>query len=185
MPLPLPLATCRPGDRLRRFDMPGPRYTPYPTADRFVEAVGAPAYRQALRQRTQGAVAGGAPSLSLYVHIPFCESLCCACDCDRACANDCDCDCDRACNKLITKRRSRGAGILVDMRDEIDLHAAEAGAARPMSQLPPMQATGLLDLSDSETQLTAQAWFFVQVVVMVFDRLLQADSARERFARII
>ena len=175
LPLPLPLATCRPGDRLRRFDMPGPRYTPYPTADRFVEAVGAPAYRQALRQRTQGAVAGGAPSLSLYVHIPFCESLCCA--------NDCDCD--RACNKLITKRRSRGAGILVDMGHEIDLHAAEAGAAQPMSQLPPIQAMGLLEPSDSEIQLTAQAWFFVQVVAMVFDRHLQADSARERFARII
>ena len=54
-----------------------------------------------------------------------------------------------------------------------------------MSQLPPMLATGLLDLSDSEIQLTAQAWFFVQVVAMVFDRHLQADSARERFARII
>ena len=41
---------------LRRLDVPGPRYTSYPTADRFVEAFGAGEYRRALRQRAQGAV---------------------------------------------------------------------------------------------------------------------------------
>ena len=57
---------------LRRFDVPGPRYTSYPTADRFVDAFGPEAYRHALRWR--GSFAAGAP-LSLYVHIPFCESV--------------------------------------------------------------------------------------------------------------
>jgi oxygen-independent coproporphyrinogen-3 oxidase len=56
--------------QLRRLDMPGPRYTSYPTADRFVEAFGPKEYRQALRQRAQGAVVGGITPLSLYVHIP-------------------------------------------------------------------------------------------------------------------
>ena len=39
--------------QLRSLDVPGPRYTSYPTADRFVEAFGPNEYRQALRQRAQ------------------------------------------------------------------------------------------------------------------------------------
>jgi oxygen-independent coproporphyrinogen-3 oxidase len=65
---------------------PGPRYTSYPTADRFVEAFGADDYIQALEQRRTGRLAMAMP-LSLYVHMPFCESLCYYC----------------ACNKIITK----------------------------------------------------------------------------------
>ena len=57
---------------LTRFDVPGPRYTSYPTADRFVEAFGEDDYVQALVQRQSGTV-GKQPPLSLYVHIPFCE----------------------------------------------------------------------------------------------------------------
>ncbi len=106
-------------DLLRRLDTPGPRYTSYPTADRFVEAFGAPAYRQALRQRAQGAVVGGVTPLSLYVHIPFCESLCYYC----------------ACNKIITRHHSRGRDYLADLKIEIELHAAELGRSQPVSQL--------------------------------------------------
>ena len=57
-----------PDDLLQRFDVPGPRYTSYPTADRFVEAFGEADYLQALERRRAGA-AGSA--LSLYVHVPF------------------------------------------------------------------------------------------------------------------
>ena len=63
-------------EQLAKLDVPGPRYTSYPTADRFVEAFGSDQYRQALRQRAVGARVGGAPPLSLYVHIPFCDSVC-------------------------------------------------------------------------------------------------------------
>ncbi|MBL8343792.1 MAG: oxygen-independent coproporphyrinogen III oxidase [Rubrivivax sp.] len=104
---------------LRRLDMPGPRYTSYPTADRFVEAFGPAEYRQALRQRAQGAVAGGAPPLSLYLHIPFCESLCYYC----------------ACNKIITKHHERARAYLDDLRIEVELHVAEIGRGQPVSQL--------------------------------------------------
>jgi hypothetical protein len=82
-------------EMLRRLDVPGPRYTSYPTADRFVEAFGPIEYRQALRQRAQGAVVGGPTPLSLYVHIPFCESVCYYC----------------ACNKVITKHHDRGGRV--------------------------------------------------------------------------
>ncbi|MDP2007633.1 MAG: oxygen-independent coproporphyrinogen III oxidase [Rubrivivax sp.] len=104
---------------LRRLDVPGPRYTSYPTADRFVEAFGAPEYRQALRQRAQGATVGGSGPLSLYIHIPFCEQLCYYC----------------ACNKIITKHHSRGREYLVDLQREIDLHVVELGRTQPVSQL--------------------------------------------------
>ena len=49
---------------LRRLDVPGPRYTSYPTADRFIEAFGAPQYERALRSRAEGA-AGGASANAL------------------------------------------------------------------------------------------------------------------------
>jgi oxygen-independent coproporphyrinogen-3 oxidase len=106
-------------DLLRRLDVPGPRYTSYPTADRFVEAFGPAEYRQALRQRAQGAVVGGAPPLSLYVHVPFCASLCYYC----------------ACNKIITKHRSRGAEYLALLAREVALHTELLGTHEPVSQL--------------------------------------------------
>ncbi len=106
-------------EQLRKLDVPGPRYTSYPTADRFVEAFGPAEYRQALRQRAEGAVVGGAPPLSLYVHIPFCESVCYYC----------------ACNKIITKHHSRGAEYLQWLQREIDLHKEALGVPQGVSQL--------------------------------------------------
>lgn len=103
---------------LRRFDVSGPRYTSYPTADRFVEAFGAPDYAQALAQRRAGPAALALP-LSIYVHIPFCESLCYYC----------------ACNKIITKHKSKAAGYLRYLAREIDLHVAELGLGQPVTQL--------------------------------------------------
>ena len=51
---PEPVHAPLPLDLLRQFDVPGPRYTSYPTADRFVEAFGADDYVQALRHRRSG-----------------------------------------------------------------------------------------------------------------------------------
>ena len=58
-------------DLLTRFDISGPRYTSYPTADRFVEAFSATDYSQALTLRRQRGAVSAMP-LSLYIHIPFC-----------------------------------------------------------------------------------------------------------------
>jgi oxygen-independent coproporphyrinogen-3 oxidase len=63
---------------IRRFDVNGPRYTSYPTADRFVEAFDAEAYRSWLGRRTIGGIGR---ALSLYVHIPFCNTICYYCGC--------------------------------------------------------------------------------------------------------
>ena len=104
---------------LRRFDVAGPRYTSYPTADRFVTAFGADDYRRALAQRAKGATIDGCPPLSLYVHVPFCESICYYC----------------ACNKVITKHHERAAEYLDALDREIALHTAVLGGGQPVSQL--------------------------------------------------
>ncbi|MDP1740288.1 MAG: oxygen-independent coproporphyrinogen III oxidase [Polaromonas sp.] len=105
-------------DLLQRFDIPGPRYTSYPTADRFVEAFSAADYGQALAQRRDGPSVLALP-LSVYVHIPFCESLCYYC----------------ACNKIITKHHSRATSYLRYLGREIDLHTAQLGTGQAVTQL--------------------------------------------------
>ena len=103
---------------LRRYDVPGPRYTSYPTADRFVEAFTAQDYAQALSARREGPAALALP-LSLYVHIPFCESLCYYC----------------ACNKIITKQHNRAEQYLRYLSREMELHTAIIGAGQVVTQL--------------------------------------------------
>jgi oxygen-independent coproporphyrinogen III oxidase len=107
-------------DLLRRLDVPGPRYTSYPTADRFHEAFGPDDYARALNSRVQGATrSASAAPLSLYVHIPFCESVCYYC----------------ACNKVITKHHERATPYLDALETEIRLHAALLGTRQPVTQL--------------------------------------------------
>ena len=105
-------------EMLHRYDVAGPRYTSYPTADRFVEAFTADDYVRALQQRRSGAAAMMLP-LSLYLHIPFCESLCYYC----------------ACNKIITKHHDRATEYLRYLSREVDLHTAQLGTAQPVVQL--------------------------------------------------
>jgi oxygen-independent coproporphyrinogen-3 oxidase len=102
---------------LRRFDVPGPRYTSYPTADRFVEAFTSEDYAQALRQRGEAGTRGR--PLSLYVHVPFCESLCYYC----------------ACNKIVTRHKSRGHEYLDYLAREVDLQVAQLGRGAVVSQV--------------------------------------------------
>jgi len=103
---------------LTRFDVPGPRYTSYPTADRFVEAFSQSDLRQALEFRKQGVGPKNGP-LSIYVHIPFCESLCYYC----------------ACNKIITKHHDRAAPYLNYLTREVALYTAAMGMGQSVSQL--------------------------------------------------
>jgi oxygen-independent coproporphyrinogen-3 oxidase len=111
------LPTVLSEDLLRRFDAPGPRYTSYPTADRFVEAYGPDDVLRALAQAGLGAAAGAA--LSVYVHIPFCESVCYYC----------------ACNKVITKHHERADIYLDALERELALVAAGVPSGRTVSQL--------------------------------------------------
>jgi oxygen-independent coproporphyrinogen-3 oxidase len=105
-------------DLVRKFDISGPRYTSYPTADRFVEAFVAEDYARALTQRRSGPTPLALP-LSLYVHIPFCASLCYYC----------------ACNKIITKHHDKSAEYLRYLGREVDLHTQHIGQGQVVSQL--------------------------------------------------
>ena len=101
---------------IRRFDINGPRYTSYPTADRFVEAFDARALRDWLAKR---AVGGVSRPLSLYFHIPFCNTICYYC----------------ACNKIITKDHGRSAKYLNYLDKEVGLQADALGGSRQVTQL--------------------------------------------------
>lgn len=103
---------------ISRFDVPGPRYTSYPTADRFVEAFGESEYLNALAQRRDCSVLATRP-LSLYVHLPFCRSLCYYC----------------ACNKIVTRHQERAAPYLRYLSREVDLHVEHLGGRQSVSQL--------------------------------------------------
>ena len=104
-------------DLLCRFDVSGPRYTCYPTADRFVEAFSAEDYTQALQLRRTGAAM--VLPLSIYIHIPFCETLCYYC----------------ACNKIITRQHDRATTYLRYLTRELDLHTAQLGVGKNVTQL--------------------------------------------------
>jgi oxygen-independent coproporphyrinogen-3 oxidase len=101
---------------IRKHDVSGPRYTSYPTADRFVEAFGAAELRQWLARRNIGGIA---QPLSVYVHLPFCESLCWYC----------------GCNKVVTRDRTRSAQYIKDLEKEMALLAPLLGADRAISQM--------------------------------------------------
>lgn len=86
-----------------------------------MEAYGNAQYRQALQQRAAGGglMGGAAAPLSAYIHIPFCESVCYYC----------------ACNKVITKHHERATEYLEALRTEIGLVTSQMGALQPLSQL--------------------------------------------------
>ena len=104
---------------LRRLDRPGPRYTSSPMADRFGDTFGPDVYARALARRASGATVGGRPPLSVYVHIPFCESVCYCC----------------ACNKGITRHHGRAAEYLDVLAHEVALNVAVLGSGHAVSQL--------------------------------------------------
>lgn len=101
---------------IRRFDVPGPRYTSYPTADRFVTALSSPEVADQLSCRAQSVAQR---PLSLYFHIPFCNTICFYC----------------ACNKIITKDRSVSERYLKYLEREMDVVVAALGRDRPVSQM--------------------------------------------------
>jgi oxygen-independent coproporphyrinogen-3 oxidase len=103
-------------DLLRNFDRPGPRYTSYPTADRLVEAFGPDQYRLSLEKRVIG---GFRRPLSLYVHLPFCDTICYYC----------------GCNKIITKDHGRSAKYLRYLRKEVELVSSLIGRGERVTQL--------------------------------------------------
>jgi oxygen-independent coproporphyrinogen-3 oxidase len=100
---------------IRRYDKAGPRYTSYPTAVQFHRGFDKATYRQyALNSN-----AAPLKPLSLYVHIPFCDTVCFYC----------------ACNKVVTKDRSLATPYLTHLHREIVFQSALFKRERPVTQL--------------------------------------------------
>jgi len=103
-------------DLVRRYDGPGPRYTSYPTAVQFHEGFDASDY---VRLAKESNATSGGQALSLYVHIPFCHSLCYYC----------------ACHKIITRTPGVAEEYLDYVFREAALHAELFDSDRPVVQL--------------------------------------------------
>ena len=99
---------------INRYDKAGPRYTSYPTALELHEGFGDEDYRQQIAKSN----AAGGP-LSLYFHIPFCDTVCFYC----------------ACNKIVTKNRKHAEPYLESLYKEISLLGALFDNQRVVNQL--------------------------------------------------
>jgi len=91
---------------LAKYNISGPRYTSYPTALEFSDDYKASDYLTCLQELPEE------KSLSLYIHIPFCQNICYYC----------------ACNKIITKDKSRAEKYIENLIKEIRLISANIGS---------------------------------------------------------
>jgi oxygen-independent coproporphyrinogen-3 oxidase len=103
-------------DLIQRYGLNGPRYTSYPTAVSFHEGFDESAYRQNAARSNEDFIP---KPLSLYVHLPFCHSLCYYC----------------ACNKKITRHPRHGEDYLHWLDQEIALQGAMFDRDRAVAQL--------------------------------------------------
>ncbi len=149
LPRPAPLAL----DLIRKYSIPGPRYTSYPPATQFSEDLAALDPAAALRADN----APGAGPLSLYFHLPFCETRCWFC----------------GCNTVITRRRDAAAEYVDDLAREVRLTAERMEATRPVVQvhlgggtptfLPPDELGRLGELIHRTFRLAPEVEFSVEI----------------------
>lgn len=99
---------------INRYDKAGPRYTSYPTALELHEGFGDREYREHIAKSN----AAGGP-LSLYFHIPFCDTVCFYC----------------ACNKIVTKNRKHAEPYLANLCKEIAMQGDLFDSSRVVNQL--------------------------------------------------
>jgi oxygen-independent coproporphyrinogen-3 oxidase len=99
---------------IAKYDQSGPRYTSYPTAVQFHEGFNEEGYKRIARESNETV-----NPLSLYFHIPFCDTVCFYC----------------ACNKVATKDRAMAAGYLARIYEELRLQSALFDASRVVTQL--------------------------------------------------
>jgi oxygen-independent coproporphyrinogen-3 oxidase len=101
---------------LNKLNQLGPRYTSYPTADRFQASFGISEYFNAVIERRE---MGARRPLSLYIHIPFCDTICYYC----------------ACNKVVTKNRSKLVVYLEYLKREISTQGHLFAGMNQIAQL--------------------------------------------------
>ena len=108
------MEVCFDQDLIVRYGGRGPRYTSYPTALQFTDRLTEADYRAKAKESNASDV-----PLSLYIHIPFCHSLCYYC----------------GCNKIVTRNEQRVARYMEMLYKEIDMQAELFDKARKVEQL--------------------------------------------------
>ena len=103
-------------DLIRRYDTFGPRYTSYPTAVQFTSEFNLEDYLDGVKHSNEDPI----PSpLSLYLHIPFCDTICFYC----------------GCSKVVTKDKSKAAHYIDLLKQEIKLQGALFAKDRIVTQI--------------------------------------------------
>lgn len=198
---------------IARHDGSGPRYTSYPTADRFSEEPIAAKYIIPLRNRQLARPSAG---LSLYVHLPFCDTVCYYC----------------ACNKIATKDRGRADVYLDYLEFEIDYYNTLDQQQLPLAkglvmtrddeirraaihdllcqstldipnfeqiwdidfatyfapelvQMLTLEHDGLVGLTDNSVDITPRGRFLARIIAMRIDRHLREAKSLGKFLRVI
>lgn len=104
---------------IKRYDTSGPRYTSYPTAVQFHKGFGEAQYRSAAQitndPNKQSRASAKARPLSLYFHLPFCDTVCFYC----------------GCSKIVTKNRQRAVPYLEHLYKEIAMQGRLFDRSRP------------------------------------------------------
>ena len=103
-------------DKFKKYDKPGPRYTSYPTAPHFRDDF---TEKDFLKEADGTKEGENLPDLSLYYHLPFCDTLCYFC----------------GCNMIVTRSRERVSEYLKYLKKEIDLMSGHIAGDRKVSQL--------------------------------------------------
>ncbi len=103
-------------DLIRRYDQSGPRYTSYPTVAQFHGNITEADYQRWAKHSNEDPIPR---SLSLYFHIPFCDTVCFYC----------------ACTKVVTKNHTRAIEYLQHLYKEIALQARLFDRDRSVEQL--------------------------------------------------
>jgi len=125
-------------DLIRDYDKSGPRYTSYPTAIQFHEMFNKQHYENwAQWSNKQSEQASTPRPLSLYFHLPFCDTVCYYC----------------GCSKVVTKNRNKAAPYLQRLHREIELQSELFNQNRPVDQLHWGGGTPTFISHDEMTQL--------------------------------
>ncbi len=162
-------------DLIRRLDRNGPRYTSYPSADRFLPSYTAQTYRGWAQRRNQGRMAR---PLSLYVHIPFCGTICFYC----------------GCNKVVTRDRSKAQHYLGYLEREARLQGdlmrggpkvdqLHLGGGTP-TYLTPEQIGGLMQTLRTNFDFSAQFEGSIEIDPRTVDAQVIAALGAHGFNRM-
>lgn len=151
---------------LKKYDIPAPRYTSYPTVPYWTDS---PTHEQWMTELKRAADKEDS-SWSLYVHIPFCETLCTFC----------------GCNTTITKNHAKEETYLQHLLKEFDLYLSNVPSlkTRPLRQLHLGGGTPTFFSAENLTRLISMMLEKIDIQPELFDGSVEVDPRRTNSAQL-